>query len=74
MGLNAPLEVIATWPIPNYVDPERRGPANMIVQFILIALSTILVACRLYARLAITRARIGLDDIAIVIAWVRSSL
>jgi len=68
-----PKEVLATWPTPNYVDPVRRGPALMIVQIILVVLVTIFVGMRLYARLLITRARIGLDDILIVFSWVRSS-
>lgn len=66
-----PPEVIAAWPEPNYVDPERRGHVNTIVQVILVTIVTAFVAIRIYARLIITRARIGLDDIIIVISWVR---
>ncbi|RDL34719.1 Uncharacterized protein BP5553_07847 [Venustampulla echinocandica] len=64
-----PPEVIATWPEPNYVDPERRGLENMIIQIVLIILVTIFVAARLYARLAITKAGLGWDDATIIGAW-----
>ncbi|KFY28782.1 hypothetical protein V493_02762 [Pseudogymnoascus sp. VKM F-4281 (FW-2241)] len=67
-----PPEVTSQWPKPNYVDPVRRGHALTIVQLILVLLGTIFVAMRLYARLVITRARIGLDDVLIVLAWVFS--
>lgn len=69
-----PPEVTATWPEPTYINPERRGDANMIVQIILVTIATAFVAIRIYARLVITRARIGLDDGIIIISWVRPTL
>lgn len=68
-----PPEVRATWPKPNYVDPERRGNESVIVQSILVVLVTAIVIIRLYARIVITRAGIGLDDTLIIISWVRSN-
>lgn len=65
-----PPEVQASWPKPNYVNPERRGNESIIIQGILVALVTLFVSIRLYARLAITKAGIGLDDVLIVISTV----
>ncbi|OBT97657.1 hypothetical protein VE01_04428 [Pseudogymnoascus verrucosus] len=67
-----PPEVTSQWPKPNYVDPVRRGHALTIVQLIPVVLGTIFVAMRLCARLVITQARIGLDDVLIMLAWVFS--
>jgi hypothetical protein len=66
-----PPEVMATWPEPNYVDPVRRGNESIIIQAVLVALVTLFVSIRLYARLVITKAGIGLDDVLIVMAAVR---
>ncbi|ELR02965.1 hypothetical protein VC83_00232 [Pseudogymnoascus destructans] len=63
-----PPEVTATWPEPNYVDPVRRGNESIITQAVLVALVTLFVSIRLYARLAITKAGVGLDDVLIVIS------
>ncbi|KFY39683.1 hypothetical protein V495_05795 [Pseudogymnoascus sp. VKM F-4514 (FW-929)] len=65
-----PPEVMATWPKPNYVDPVRRGNESIIIQGVLIALVVIFVSIRLYARLAITKAGIGLDDVLICVSTV----
>lgn len=69
-----PPDVLVSWPKPNYIDPERRGNESVIVQSILVVLVTAILIIRLYARIAITRAGIGLDDALIIIAWVRSFL
>ncbi|KFY86619.1 hypothetical protein V500_07512 [Pseudogymnoascus sp. VKM F-4518 (FW-2643)] len=63
-------EHMASWPKANYVDPERRGNASMIVQSILVVLVTAVLIIRLYARIVITRAGIGLDDTMMIISWV----
>ena len=65
-----PAEVKASWPEPNYIDPERRGSESIVIQGVLIALVTLFVSIRLFARLAITKAGIGLDDVLIVISAV----
>ena len=63
----APPEVVASWPKPNYTNPETRGPALFITCTALSAIGLIVVAARLYARLVITKAP-GLDDGIIVVA------
>jgi hypothetical protein len=68
-----PLEVIASWPTPNYTNPERRGPALIIVNSILLPLALIVVGLRLYTRLRISRSA-GWDDIFIALATVSLKL
>jgi hypothetical protein len=65
-----PLSVILSWPQPNYTNPVTRGPAVYVFSSIFLALATIVVLLRLYARVIIRR-WFGLDDALIVVAWVR---
>lgn len=58
-------EVIASWPTPNYVNPENRGPALVYVCIIFSTVGVILCTARVYSRLFITRAP-GVDDLLIV--------
>ncbi|KXX82213.1 hypothetical protein MMYC01_201707 [Madurella mycetomatis] len=62
-----PPEVMATWPAPNYIDPETRGPALLIVQFITLPIALLCLALRLYVKLSITR-KSGWDDWLMVAA------
>ncbi|KAJ8133286.1 hypothetical protein O1611_g350 [Lasiodiplodia mahajangana] len=64
-----PVEVVASWPRPNYRDPESRAPAGQIIGSILLALVTIIVAIRLYSRKRLTNG-FGLDDTFICLAYV----
>jgi hypothetical protein len=63
-----PLSVVASWPAPNYKNPETRGPANVIVGSILLFLTALVVALRLYTRKCISYG-FGWDDILIMVAW-----
>jgi hypothetical protein len=65
-----PLDVILSWPKPNYVDPETRGDALLVVNVLFLAICFIAVAARLWARLRILHSA-GLDDLLITIAMVR---
>ncbi|KAK4097878.1 hypothetical protein N658DRAFT_433124 [Parathielavia hyrcaniae] len=49
----APPEVVATWPEPNYIDPETRGPELIIVEVVFLFLATICVGLRIYVRAGI---------------------
>lgn len=70
MGLDLPpIDVILSWPEPNYVDPVRRGPEFFVISSFFFALSTIAVSTRLYARIFIRR-WFGIDDAFICLAWV----
>jgi len=64
-----PMEVLLSWPLPNYVDPVSRGPAVLIVNIVTMSLAFLLTLLRLYTRLRITCTP-GLDDIFIVVALV----
>ncbi|KAK7970434.1 hypothetical protein PG996_001137 [Apiospora saccharicola] len=64
-----PLSVIASWPRPNYVNPESQGPAGVGVGSTLIVLVTITLLLRLYTRRWISKG-FGLDDILIACAYV----
>lgn len=68
-----PLEIILTWPTPDYIDPPTRGDALLIVNSIFITLVIVTVSLRLYTRLAIKR-WFGLDDVFILLALVQSLL
>jgi hypothetical protein len=67
------LDMAAKWPAPNYVDPETRGPAFVIVIVIFTVLVTVTLSARLYTRLCISKV-FGLDDILISCAYVRTLL
>lgn len=60
-----PVEVLLSWPIPNYTNPETRGNALAIVNYILITLVAIAVCLRLYVRIVVKR-WFGSDDFFII--------
>lgn len=60
-----PLEVMAQWPTPNYIDPATRGHGAMIVSTVTMSLAFVVVMLRLYTRFRVTYSA-GVDDILIV--------
>jgi len=66
-----PLSVVLKWPTANYVNPDTRGPANVIVVAVLLAIVAVILGIRLYTRIKISKG-FGLDDILILLAFVRS--
>jgi hypothetical protein len=65
-----PIDVLLSWPKPNYTDTAiHRGPTVYVVSSMFLALATVAVVMRLYARIII-RHWFGLDDAFICIAWV----
>lgn len=64
-----PIDVLLTWPVPNFKNPIKRGPENYVVGGVFLALATVALAMRLYARLVIRR-WFGLDDVMICVAFV----
>ncbi|RVX69112.1 hypothetical protein B0A52_06825 [Exophiala mesophila] len=54
-----------TWPPPNFINPEDRGPALFNLCILFSILGTFTVGFRLYARLFLTKA-LGIDDILVV--------
>lgn len=69
--INPPIEEILSWPQPNYVDPETRGPALAAINHTFLGLCVVLVAARIYTRVRIVR-WFGWDDVLIIVALVRS--
>jgi hypothetical protein len=69
---NPPPDVVASWPTPNYTNPETRGPALIIVELLAVSISTICLGLRLYVRACIVRS-VGWDDWLMVSATVRMS-
>lgn len=64
-----PVDVLLSWPTPDYENPDRTGPAGTIISIILVVLVTLLLAIRVYTRRFITHG-FGWDDILILIAYV----
>ena len=58
---NPPLEVYVSWPAPNYVDPETRGPMLVVVPVVLAIISFLIVVLRLYIRFVLIKS-VGPDD------------
>ena len=65
-----PADVVASWPAPNYTNPETRGPALIVVELITVFISTVCIALRLYVKARILHS-VGWDDWLIVGAAVR---
>ncbi|KAM5386887.1 hypothetical protein ACJZ2D_000180 [Fusarium nematophilum] len=66
---NPPPEVVATWPQPNYDDPEHRGPALLIVELTIMSIAIITLLARLYVRIFKVN-KSGLDDWLMLAAMV----
>jgi hypothetical protein len=64
-----PIEVLASWPPGNYVNPQTRGDSLIIVNAVLMSLVTFVVFLRLYVRIYLLR-WFGIDDLFIIIALV----
>ncbi|MCJ1241535.1 hypothetical protein MMC14_009540, partial [Varicellaria rhodocarpa] len=58
---------MASWPTPNYVNPETRGPAVFVVNIMLMIVVLVVVGIRFYTRLRVTRT-FGPDDVLIAAA------
>ncbi|TEY80334.1 hypothetical protein BOTCAL_0039g00310 [Botryotinia calthae] len=71
MQLPSP-EIIASWPVPNYENPETQGYGVLIVTSILLPIVLSIILIRLYTRLVMSKA-FGLDDWLILAAMVPST-
>ncbi|KAK2762735.1 hypothetical protein FQN54_000909 [Arachnomyces sp. PD_36] len=60
-GFHPPPSVIASWPRPNYVDPDSKGKELLVISLILTALAIVLVVTRLLVRARIQK-QLGWDD------------
>ncbi|GES60486.1 hypothetical protein ASPCAL01796 [Aspergillus terreus] len=64
---NTDVEVMASWPAPNYENPEYQGPQLLIVGIVLLILSTAVVVLRIWVRLVMKNTA-GWDDWLMVLA------
>jgi hypothetical protein len=60
---------IASWPLPNYVDPPTQRPAALAAGIAMIVLVVGFVSCRFYSRTVLIPA-LGLDDWTMLFAAV----
>lgn len=67
---SAPPEVVATWPKPNYLDPESQGPDLIVAGLFTLVVALICLGLRLYIRLGVMR-KTEMDDWVMVAATVR---
>jgi hypothetical protein len=71
VGVNdIPVDVIMSWPRPNYKNPETRGNSFIVINTIVLSVAAFFVAVRIYSRVII-RPWFGLDDIFVLLAFVR---
>ncbi|KAK2765016.1 hypothetical protein FQN54_008715 [Arachnomyces sp. PD_36] len=71
-GFHPPPSVIASWPEPNYVDPEVRGKELIVFNGVLGIASLLAVAARLFVRVKIQR-RLGPDDLFLTLGLIVSA-
>ena len=68
-----PPDVVASWPAPNYINPQTRGPALIVVELLTVFISTVCIALRLYVKARIIHS-VGWDDWLIIGAAVRTRI
>lgn len=68
-GFHPPPSVIATWPKPNYTDPEVRGKELIVFSGVLGIASLLVVVARFYVRIKIQR-RVRVDDYFLILGLV----
>jgi hypothetical protein len=60
-GPHPPLEVVASWPAPNLVNPEGRGMVTTVLAAIFTPITIFVVFARLWVRFRLQR-NAGVDD------------
>jgi hypothetical protein len=72
-GPHPPLEVVASWPAPNLVNPEGRGMVTTILAAVFTPITIFVVFARLWVRFRLQR-NPGVDDWLMVTALVYTIL
>ncbi|KAF2823494.1 hypothetical protein CC86DRAFT_298489 [Ophiobolus disseminans] len=67
-----PIEVLQSWPTPDYENPQTRGNGLVVINSVFIGLAFITVGLRLYTRIWIKR-WFGIDDIFTILASIFAS-
>ena len=68
-GYHPSPELIASWPKPNYIDPQTRGNELLIVVIVFLTLTVLIVSLRLWTRLCLQH-NAGPDDLLITLSLV----
>ncbi|EMD94519.1 hypothetical protein COCC4DRAFT_204357 [Bipolaris maydis ATCC 48331] len=68
-GIHVPPEVIASWPTPNYISPVQRTWGAPVALSILLVVTLLVYAARMWARLTMTK-NAGVDDVLISISMI----
>ncbi|KAF1914747.1 hypothetical protein BDU57DRAFT_453234 [Ampelomyces quisqualis] len=66
-GLHPPPDILQSWPLPNFKNPDERGWEAPTVLIIVMGLTFLIYIARMWARLALTK-NAGLDDILMSLA------
>ncbi|RAL65815.1 hypothetical protein DID88_005478 [Monilinia fructigena] len=66
-------QVLSTFPQPNYINPETRGPALLIITAIFLPIVYIVVGLRTFTRIYLSK-HFGVDDIFLLIALIPTSI
>lgn len=66
---NPDPDILASWPPPNYINPETQGHSFLVVGITMIIICTIVVAMRIYVRWKILH-NMGTDDWLVVVSLV----
>ena len=66
---DAPPDVVAKWPSPNFDDPTTAGPALNVIAILFMLLAYLFVGLRIYVRAWLLRS-FGIDDWLMVICLV----
>ena len=56
-----PMDVVMSWPPPNYDNPTKRGSQLMIIELTVMPLAILCLAARMYARMCVVR-QVWWDD------------
>lgn len=64
-----PLDVVLTWPLPNYVNPEINGGYLAPTTIVVTSVSLLIVTGRVCSRSLVTR-QFGIDDWSMLLAMV----
>jgi hypothetical protein len=72
-GIHPPLEVIASWPAPNFHNPDTRPKTILILACVLGPMTVCLVLARLWVRIRMQN-KAGMDDWLMIAALVSLSL
>jgi hypothetical protein len=72
-GPHPPLEVVASWPAPNLVNPQGRGMVTTVLAAIFTPITIFVVFARLWVRFRLQR-NAGVDDWLMIVSLVNITI